>query len=337
MILSYKPEELPEEWDEAAKDNIYLSREFIKFMEKADSVPKKYYAVINNGKIDTVFMTQERKGYNLAMFTERDLKVKMTLIYVPLSVTRAGIEYGECLEEAMQFVRKLPGYKIFLNLPDMSPKGYAKGLTCPKCELRLRWNSFEEYMNALRSNYRYRFLKALKKSSPLKIRYLDSPAEFTPEMYRLYENTYNKSRIRVEKLSLEFFRGKFFKIFVVEDGEGVRGFVQLLEHGDELVFEFVGLDYTVHQKYDTYLFMLLEIVRYGIEHGFKTIDFGQTADDAKLKLGCDYIYLYAYVTHKNPIIHALCKRIAPKIEYKPLTAKFSVFKEENGERTSTQG
>lgn len=337
MIVSYTAEELPEEWDVAAKDNIYLSREFIRFMEKADGVPKRYYAVVNNGKIDTVFMTQERKGYNLAMFTKRDFKVKMTLVYVPLSVTRAGIEYGECLEEAMRFVRKLPGYKIFLNLPDLSPEGYAKGLTCPKCELRIRWNSFEEYMASLRSNYRYRFAKALKKSSRLKIHYLESPACFTPEMYRLYENTYNKSRIRVEKLSLEFFRGKFFKIFVVRDGGKEVGFVQLLEHGDELVFEFVGLDYTVHKKYDTYLFMLLEIVRYGIEHGFKTIDFGQTADDAKLKLGCDYIYLYAYVTHKNPIINALCKHIAPKIEYKPLSGKFSVFKEGGGEHTSDQG
>lgn len=337
MVVSFTAEELPDEWDVAAKDNIYLSRDFIRFMERADGVPKKYYAVINKGKIDTVFMTQERKGYNLAMFTKRNFKVKMTLVYVPLSVTRAGIEYGECLEEAMEFVRKLPGYKIFLNLPDITPKGYAKGLTCPKCELRVRWNSFGDYMNALRSNYRYRFAKALKKSSSLKIRYLERPEEFTQEMYKLYENTYEKSRIRVEKLSLDFFRGRFFKIFTFEDEEKVRGFVQLLEHGDELVFEFVGLDYTVNKKYDTYIAMLLEIVRYGIERGFKTIDFGQTADDAKLKLGCDYLYLYAYVTHKNPIINAMCKLIAPKIEYRPLTEKFLVFKEENGERTVGEG
>ncbi len=327
MVKEYKACELPDEWDSVIGDNVYLSRGFINFMESADDSVKKYYAVLIDGKIDTVFTTQERRGYNLAMFTKRDFKVKMTLVYVPLSVTRAGIAYKEGLVEAMEFVRKLPGYKIFLNLPDINAKGYAKGLTCPKCELKVRWSDFDGYMDALRSSYRYRFNKALKKGAPLKLRYLQSPDEFTPEMYKLYENTYDKSRIRVEKLSFEFFKGEFFKIFVLEDEEAVRGFVQLLENGSELVFEFVGLDYSVNQIYDTYLCMLLGIVRYGIENGFKTIDFGQTADDTKLKLGCEYTYLYAYLNHKNPIVNALCKRLAPKLEYRPLSEKFSVFKD----------
>lgn len=332
MIVEYKASELPEEWDERIHGNLYMSRDFINFMEEADDVPKHYYAVINDGKIDTVFMTHERKKYNLSMFTKRDFIVKMTFIYVPLSVTRPGIEYGECLSEAMEFIKKLPGYKMFLNLPDMNPKGYAKGLTCPKCALKVRWNTFEEYLNDLRSNYRYRFKKALKKSEGLRLRYLKDGSEFTREMYALYEQTYNRSRLRIEKLSYEFFKGKFFKIFVLEDDEAVRGFVQLLEIGDELVFEFVGLDYTVNQKYDTYLAMLMEIIRYGINGGFKSIDFGQTADDAKLKLGCEYEYLYAYLHHKNPILNAICKRLAPRLEYRPLTEKFSVFKdsEESG-------
>ena len=145
-------------------------------------------------------------------------------------------------------------------------------------------------------------------------------------MYKLYEQVYEKSRIRVEKLTPEFFRGEFFEIFVLEDGEGVRGFVQLLANGDELVFEFVGLDYSVQSKYDTYLAMLLEIIRYAIEHGFKTVDFGQTADDTKLKLGSEYIYLYAYLNHKNRLLNAVCKKLAHRLEYRPVTEKFDVFK-----------
>ncbi len=326
MVKEFKASELPPEWDEIADDNVYLTREFITFTESADDAEKHYYAVIIDGKLDTVFMTQVRRGYNLAMFTKRNFKVKMTLVYVPLSVTRAGIAYNKGLAEAMDFVKKLSGYKIFLNLPDINPKGYAKGLTCPKCELTLRWNSFDEYIAELRSPYRYRYKKALSKGAPLKLRYLSSPNEFTPEMYKLYENTYNKSRIRVEKLTERFFKGEMFKIFVMEDDEAVRGFVQLLENGSELVFEFVGLDYTVNQKYDTYLCMLLNIVRYGIEHGFKTIDFGQTADDTKLKLGCKYTYLYAYLNHKNPLLNAVCRLLAPKLEYKPVRENFAVFK-----------
>ena len=328
MIVRYNSvSELPEEWDKATHDNIYLTRKFLAFMEKADHEKKAYYGVYDeDGKLDTVFETIERKGYNLGMFTRFNLKIKITMVYVPLSVTRPGIEYGKCLEEAAEFIRGIRGYKIFLNLPDIRLKDYAKGLTCPKCVLNVRWKTFDEYMDSLRSNYRYRFRKALKKAAPLKLRYLKSGEEFTDEMYKLYEQVYNKSRIKVEKLTPEFFRGECFEIFVLEDGEAVRGFVQLLGGGDELVFEFVGLDYSVQAKYDTYLAMLLEIVRYAIEHGFKTVDFGQTADDTKLKLGSEYIYLYAFLHHKNMLINAVCKKLAPKLEYRPITEKFDVFK-----------
>lgn len=329
MIVRYDcVDSLPQEWDSVVGDNIYLTRAFLAFMETADDSRKTYYGVFCDGKLDTVFETIERRGYNLAMFTKHDFKIKIAMIYVPLSVTRAGIAYGTCLDEAVAFIRKLPGYKIFLNLPDITLPDFAKGLTCPKCILDIRWNTFDEYMDALRSNYRYRFRKALKKAQPLHIRYLRDGSEFTDEMYRLYEHVYDKSRIRVEKLTDRFFRGDCFTVFVLEEGTTPRGFVQLLANGDELVFEFVGIDYAVNAKYDTYLAMLLEIVRYGIEHKFKTIDFGQTADDTKLKLGCRYQYLYAMLHHRNRLVNAICKRVAPKLEYKPITTDFDVFKRE---------
>jgi hypothetical protein len=133
----------------------------------------------------------------------------------------------------------------------------------------------------------------------------------------------------VEKLSKGFFMGEFFKIFVLEDAGGVHGFAQLLENGSELIFEFVGVDYRTNGVYDTYHRMLLEIVDYGIKSGFETIDFGQTADDTKLKLGCEYTYLWAYLHHHNLLLRQFCRLIAPIIQYKPLTADFRVFREEN--------
>ena len=328
MIEQYRSvADIPEEWDSVVGDNIYLTRKFMAMMESADDSEKHYYAVLREGKIDTVFTTVRCDDFNLGMFSNFDKKIKITLVYVPLSVTRAGIAYGSGLNEAAEFIKKIRGYKMFLNLPDVSLSGYAKGYTCPKCALKLRWNTFDEYMNDLRSSYRYRYNKALRKSAPLKFRYLESGEEFTSEMYKLYENVHNKSRIRVEKLTERFFRGECFKIFVAEDGEGIpRGFVQLLHNGDELVFEFVGLDYTVNSEYDTYIAMLLEIVRYGIDNGFKTIDFGQTADDAKLKIGCEYEYLYAMLHHSNKLVNFFLRKFANKIECKPVTTKFDVFK-----------
>ena len=100
----------------------------------------------------------------------------------------------------------------------------------------------------------------------------------------------------------------------------------MVENGDELIFEFVGVDYKYNNDYDTYHRILLEIVRYGIENGFKTMDFGQTADESKLKLGCEYTMLYAYLHHSNKLINSLNKKLAKYIEYKPVTLDYNVFK-----------
>ena len=320
--------EVPEDWDSVIGDNIYLSRRFLSFMESIDKCEQKYYMLYDDGALDSVFMTYVRKKYNLAMFTRFKLYQKMTMVYVPLSVTRPGIAYNKRLDAVMDFIKTLKGPKMILNVEDVEPRNYAKGLTCPKCILTNRFRSFDEYLENLRSNYRYRYNKCLKKSSSLKIEYLDDNKRFTEEMYSCYLQVYNKSRIRVEKLPIDFFRGDFFKIFVLSNEEKVVGFGQMLENGTELIFEFVGVDYEYNGVYDTYHRILLEIVKYGIEHGFKTIDFGQTADESKLKLGSEYTMLYAYLHHSNKFINSINKKLARHIEYKPITTNYTVFKED---------
>ena len=317
---------VPDEWDTIIDDNIYVSKEFLTFMERIDKCEQKYYMIYDDGDLDTVFMSYVRKKYNPAMFTKFNLHQRMTMIYVPLSVTRPGIVYNKHLDKAMDFIKTIKGPKMLLNIEDVDPRGYAKGLTCPKCILTNRFASFDDYMNSLRSNYRYRYTKCFKKSAPLTLEYLENNEDFTDEMYECYLQVYNKSRMHVEKLPIEFFRGKYFKIFVLRNEEKVVGFGQMLPNGTELVFEFVGVDYELNNTYDTYHRILLEIVKYGIENKFETIDFGQTADESKLKLGSKYTMLYAYMHHSNKMLNSVYKKMAKYIEYKPITTDYNVFK-----------
>jgi hypothetical protein len=37
--------------------------------------------------------------------------------------------------------------------------------------------------------------------------------------------------------------------------------------------------------------------------------------------------LYAALHHSNPLVNGVCKLLAPKLQYRPLTTKFHVFKE----------
>ena len=328
ITVEQRAADLPAEWDDVVGDNVYLRRDFLAFMESCDDCGQRYHLVRDAaGRLDTVFMTYLRRGYNLSMFTPFDYRVTMTFVYVPLSVTRPGIAWGSCRDEALAYIRGLRGYTLILNLPEGDYPGFATGLTCSQCVLEVRWPSFEDYLAALRSHYRHRYRKALKASAGLRLRWLERPEEFDEELYGLYLQVVGSSRLVIETLSLEFFRGEFFRILVLEDDAGPQGFVQLLANGDELIFEFVGVNYATNHTYDTYLRMLLEIVRYGIENGFSTIDFGQTADDTKLKLGCDYPELYAALHHSNPVVMAIARKLAPRLEYRPLATRFQVFKD----------
>ena len=321
---------LPEDWDRLAGDNPYLKRDFLAFVEETEEDYRPVYHMIFSpeGRLDSYFVAFRRRGYNLGMFSPVNLPISVTLIYLPMCVTRSGVVLGELREAVFREIRAIKGFKMVLNLPDGDVDGFAVGLTCPKCILTLRWDNFSDYLNSMRSSYRNHYKRILNKSAGLTIRYLEDGSAFDDRFYRLYRNVVDRSRVKIETLSKAYFQGSQFRLFAAEyRGEPV-GFVQLLENGEELIFEFVGVDYSYNDHIPVYHRMLLEIVDYGLRKGFRTIDFGQTADDTKLKLGCGYTYLYAALHHSNPLVNGLCRRFAPFLEYKPLKTRFRVFKEE---------
>ena len=325
-----RAERLPPEWDRLAGDNPYLKRAFLSFVERTEEDYRPLYCMLydQSGRLDSYFVAHRRRGYNLGMFSPVDLPIPVTLIYLPMCVTRSGVVLGALREELFREIRAIKGFKMVLNLPDGEADGFAVGLTCPKCILTLRWDSLEGYLAAMRSPYRNHYKRILNKTAGLTIRYLEDGAQFDQRLYRLYRSVVERSRVKIETLSPDYFRGEQFRLFVAEERGEPVGFVQLLENGEELIFEFVGVDYACNARLPVYHRMLLEIVDYGIRGGFRTIDFGQTADDTKLKLGCGYTYLYAALHHSNPLVNALCRRFAPLLEYKPLETRFRVFKEE---------
>lgn len=322
--------DLPDDWDRNTGDNPYLKKDFLIFLDQVDQAPKSYYLLRDaHGRIDSQFIHHLRADYNLTMFTRIKSRLKMNFIYMPVSVARPGLILGKnTAAQALDFIKRIKGWKMILNLPEhYNLSGFAKAETCPRCVLDLRWSSFEDYLGDMRSAYRRRYNQALNKSAALKAYFLSDNQDFSQELYRLYEGVFERSPYKLEKLSLNFFRSPRFKILVLELDKRPCGFIQLLANGPELIFEFVGFDYEKNHQYDLYIRLLLEIVRYGLEQGFKTIDFGQTADEAKLKLGARYEKLYAFAHHHNPVINFVLQKTASRLGYKALDEnRFHVFK-----------
>lgn len=53
------------------------------------------------------------------------------------------------------------------------------------------------------------------------------------------------------------------------------------------------------KTYDIYMNMLIWIIELGIKRGVKEIDFGQTSEETKLKLGCEEREKYMYINHTS--------------------------------------
>jgi len=324
---------LPREWDALCGENFALRRGFLRFMESANPCRQQYYGFRDaGGRLDSIVMTLEQPRLDLGMFTPISCRVPVTIVYVPLSASTPGMARGEATRDAVgRFLAGLHGFVLVLNLPeDDRLPGFARALTCPRVRLRLRWPSFDAYLADLRGNYRRRYRIAMRKAVPLDFRRI-APADFTPHHYALYEQVFNKSRIQVEKLSLDYFRGCNAAILVYELNREPAGFVQLIDNGAELVFGFVGIDYALNETYDIYHNLLLKMVDYGIRGGFASIDLGQTADDTKLKLGGEYEFLYAYMRHSHPLVNWALRRILPHIGYHPIRHVFHVFKSSTAE------
>lgn len=322
---------LPADWDDACGDHYFLKRSFLQLMEAAYPSGQRYFAFRDaGGRLDSLMQTYRHPGFNVAMFTPVPLRLPATMVYAPLSIARPSLLLGAATRpEVERALHAIPGLKVILNLPPGTElKDFARGPTLPQIVLRNRWTSFERYLGAMRSNHRRRALVALRKASALEVRLLEDNAQFDARAYALYEQVFRRSRTKIEKLPIAFFQANISRILVAAAGGEPVGFIQMIENGRELVFAFVGLDYRHNRTYDTYFFLLLKMVEYAITHRFERVDLGQTAEDAKLRLGGERRPLLAMLGHSNPVMNWCTVKLSPLLSYRVPRTRFHVFKED---------
>ncbi len=321
--------DLPEEWDVLCEKNIYMSRAFLSFMEDVNPCRQSYHLFYRDGSLDSCFLMFER-WFNLFIFTKLHIPVPMKFIYLPLSVSHPSIVWGKDKQELTKILHKMKGIKIIINVDKEELSGFSKGHYLPICVLENRWSSWEEYIGSMRSGYRRRITKALEKGKAITYEELSDNREFTDEMYQLYEQVFAHSEYALEKLTADFFRNDIAKTLLLKIGGKTEAFIQLIEDrkNDMLIFEFCGYNYEVAHDYDIYYNMLARITRYGIEHGFRYIQFGQTAYDAKMKFGAKMFYNYYLLAHSNKFLNHLIKKHNSVLQYKVEPYHFNVFREE---------
>ncbi len=331
MIRIEHARELPGEWDDLAADNYALQKRFLTVLETATEAEKSYHLFHDGqGRLDSIVFLQRVAKFNLTQYTPFNVPVAANLLHVPLSVTRPGMVLGERTRVQVEcFVKSLRGYSLILNWD--KPGTFADmvaGTMSPQVSLRLRWKSFDDYLASQRSAYRHRLQKALKKGRELRFRFLVDNREFEDVYHSFYLRLNSTSRIRIEKLDISWFRSDLGRILICEHDGKPQGFAQAIENGKELVWAFVGHCQHDNAQRDIYLNLILRLIRHGIENGFEVFEMGQTAEEAKLRLGGTYTHLQALARHSFPLMHLGCRLVMPMLACKPVPDIFRVFRDE---------
>ena len=254
------------------------------------------------------------------------LSVRAQIIGLPISISEKG--YWGDIDSVLEIINQRKGLKILLNGDYKFQNG---GRTLSTFVFENKFTSFNEYLNSLRSSYRRRINRALNKRDKLEIVKIDRN-KFNEKHYKLYLSIMDRTENPLETLSIDFFQKYDAEIYEFNDAYFLEtvAFIQLKTIENKLCFLFGGFHKENNDIYDIYFNMLLKIVEIGIEKNIDTIEFGQTAEESKLKIGCREVPKYLYAHHSNPILNFIIQKLLPVFSYKPYNIKHHVFKENHG-------
>lgn len=322
-----RAEELPEQWDALTAD-YYQTREFLSHCQAYNPCRQRYYLCSEGGSLAAGAVVYTIR---LDLFTYRGVSSPVTtqIVGIPASVASAGLTgdpalHGRFLTRILAYE---PGLVACLNLESIPPGSpMFPGRTWPDLVLANRFSSWEEYISALRSDYRRRLMRVLADASRYEIQ-RSSCQTFTNEMHRLYLNVFDRSEGKLERLEAPFFRNlpASFRLTTYAAGGMVRGWT--ITAGDTSRFHFFlgGQDYA-HDPTSLYLVKLLDIIRTGIGLGAPTIDLGQSAEIPKMRLGARPREKYMLAYHHRPIQRSLLRAGMGVLSYRKRFPETHVFR-----------
>ena len=301
-----------------------FDRDFINLLKEGNMFSQEYYYI--RDKEDFAFFIIYKIKLNIFTFGKFKLNINGKVIGMPCSISENGY-YTNNEEMMLQFIKTIKGAKLVLNVKDpIYLDDITVGRTLPTSIFINRFKSIDEYMSALRSSYRRRINKAIKKYEAceiLEIEHLDHKC--LNSVYELYLRTYERSPYKLEKLEISFFdKVKAQKIVFSKNGEAL-GFVLLKKYRKKLYFMLCGMNYNTDTA-DLYYYMLYKIITYAIQNNCAIIDFGQTSEETKLKMGSNLSERYFYAHHTNKLLNKLININKSLLEYKYNFRKNRVYK-----------
>jgi predicted N-acyltransferase len=199
--------------------------------------------------------------------------------------------------------------------------GYLQAEAPSMYHSKARYRDFDDYCMHLRSNRRHQIRRSQRKFEQSGLRVVEvrgrDAAEplGADEIYRLYEEVFDRSRVKLEKVSPAFFRELASQLadetifLFVYDGERIVGFSVSVVVGGVCRHMFVGFDYQWSSGCDLYFNICYRIMDCAYKQNVLDIDMGSTADEFKQgRLSCDRRRTFFYIKGTRPFSSWVIRR-----------------------------
>jgi len=254
-------------------------------------------------------------------------------------LSSAVAEHAGKLRAAMIVLKEFPA-KYRESLKCFEQSGFSRVPSLPMTKLDIDYTSFDEYMSralnsATRSKLRKKFRIAAQYPA-IAMTVVNDIALIIGEVYPLYLQVYERSKLHFEKLTEEYFcrigaqMSDKARFFIWRQDDRIIAFALCMVNGNAVYAEYVGFDYTVALKLHLYHYVVRDMMTWAIENGYKCFRSSGLNYDPKLHLRHVLDPVDLYVKHTSWIVNTALRWVLPVIEptrYDKTLRKFSNYAE----------
>jgi predicted N-acyltransferase len=201
--------------------------------------------------------------------------------------------------------------------------GFARAPSMPMTVLDIGYDSFDAYMKkALRSSSRKKLRKKLAATAEIldiRMSVTDDATSFVNEIYPLYLQVFERSKMQFEKLTKEFFReigqrmSDKVRFFAWRRGNVLVAFSLCMVQEDSLYAEYVGFDYAVALDLHLYHYIVRDMISWGISNGYRWFRSSGLNYDPKLHMRHRLDPIDLYARHTSAFVNAIFRLALPWI------------------------
>jgi predicted N-acyltransferase len=233
------------------------------------------------------------------------------------------------MEQAQRLKTKMVVFKEFpaadrAALSCLKEAGFARLPSMPMTRVRLNFTSFEDYLSrALSRNTRSQLRRKFKETeqrAKLEMRVVSDITPYIDEIFPLYLGVYERSSLRFEKLTPDYFRqiaqrmpDKALFFLWLDEGK-IAAFNYCTIHDGCICSEYLGFDYNIAFDLNLYYITFRDVMNWAIANKCERWYSTALNYEPKFRLRQELVPLDLYVRHTSPVVNFIMKRVLPYLE-----------------------